>query len=43
LAPAQEWWKRYEVKEVGKMSLNPFGRRGGFRAGFYDAHSEVTA
>ena len=25
-------------KEVGKMSLSPFGRRGGF----YDAHSEVN-
>ncbi len=24
------------------MSLSPFGRRGGFRAGFYDAHSEVN-
>jgi len=26
------------VKEIGKMSLSPFGRRGGF----YDAHSEVN-
>ena len=25
-------------KEVGKVSLSPFGRRGGF----YDAHSEVN-
>ena len=37
-----EWWKRYEEKEVGKMSLSRFGRRSGFRGGFYDAHSEVN-
>ena len=37
-----EGWKRYEEKEVGKMSLGGFGRRGGFRGGFYDAHSEVN-
>jgi HSP20 family protein len=30
-------WKRVG-KEIGKMSLSPFGRRGGF----YDAHSEVN-
>jgi HSP20 family protein len=37
-----EWWKGYEEKEVGKMSSGRFGRRGGFRGGFYDAHSEVN-
>ena len=37
-----EWWKRYEEKEARKMSLGRFGRRSGFRGGFYDAHSEVN-
>jgi HSP20 family protein len=31
-------WSPDEEKEVEKMSLRPFGRRGGF----YDAHSEVN-